>query len=340
MYRSCLQYSRNIDFYTVLADEPDGYIDVNNYDFPIISYKKLLSSNLIERMTGYYTAYEFCNSLKPFAHNYFLNLSGVTESLYLDSDIYITGNINLLFNEFNDASIVLSPHMMKLGCENDLTEVIELALLKMGVFNGGCLLVRKCEESYAFLNWWMSRLQWHCLHCAPGIEVDQSWLNFVPAYCPNSKVSRLIGANIAYWNLHQRPLKYEEGMGYKVAGKQAIFFHLSKWKWTSPNKLTPWDKYNPMQNCETEWQKLLSEYTDLLLSCDIEETSNFEYTFSRAYDGCIITNSMRREYLKHSKVNNDDFKSVFSHPEFFQNNLIKEKKINGNILSNIFSKFK
>ena len=338
LYSCLLKNSKNIDVYTILADELDGYIDVNEYPFPIISYKKILNKNLSKRMTGYYTAYEFCNSLKPFVHNYFLDVVGVTESLYLDCDIYITGDVCILFNEFENASIVLSPHLTNVDCQSDLTEEIELQLLRMGVYNGGCLLVRKCEESLTFLKWWMSRLQWYCLHAGPGIEVDQSWLNFAPSYCFNSRVSRMEGANIAYWNAHLRSVNYNKFSGYEVKDEPVIFFHLSKWNWKEPYKLTPWDQYNPRADDDV-WQKILCEYAELLASYEIEETSKFTYSFSKTEDGSIITDKMRRKFLNFIKANDKTDIDIFTSPQLFRENKKDIYSLSEKIVSS-YSKFK
>lgn len=49
--------------------------------------------------------------------------------------------------------------------------------------------------------------------------LDQSWLNFLPFFVPNTHILRNHGWNVAYWNMHQRNLLHIDG-NWVVTGEE------------------------------------------------------------------------------------------------------------------------
>jgi hypothetical protein len=73
-----------------------------------------------------------------------------------------------------------------------------------------------------------------------GMFVDQLWVNFAPLYYEDVFVSRHLGLNVAYWNLHERVIS-NDNEPYEINQKYPlVFFHFSGY---SPEKPTQISKY-------------------------------------------------------------------------------------------------
>jgi hypothetical protein len=96
-----------------------------------------------------------------------------------------------------------------------------------GVYNLGFLGLRLDDKTASFLDWWCDRLHRYCIvDLANGMFVDQSWMDFAPAYLESVAVVRDPIFNIAYWNLPHRKLE-RAGDQWRVDGRRVGFFHFS-----------------------------------------------------------------------------------------------------------------
>ena len=91
------------------------------------------------------------------------------------------------------------------------------------------------------MQWWKDRLFDQCyIDLANGMFVDQLWVNFAPIFYEDVFVSRHLGLNMAYWNLHERQIT-NDNEPYQVNNHfPLIFFHFSGY---SPEKPTEISKY-------------------------------------------------------------------------------------------------
>ena len=92
----------------------------------------------------------------------------------------------------------------------------EREILLAGIYNLGFLALG--GDVCRFLDWWQERLSWDCV-IAPeqGLFVDQRWMDFVPG-CFDHVILRDPSYNVAYWNVHSRPVRWT-GIQYEVAGR-------------------------------------------------------------------------------------------------------------------------
>jgi hypothetical protein len=284
--------------FTVFVIDPDGMGSASSgTSAEIRSAADLFEDDTFRLMTGYYTADELCNACKPWAHAALLREASVNTTLYLDSDIFLTGSLAVLLDDLGEKAVLLTPHVIKPLLEG-ANENLERVFLDGGIFNGGCLVLSRSAEANTFLEWWKQRLRFQCLRFVPGLCVDQSWLNFVPAILPIDKVAvcRRPGVNVGHWNMHERELTFNGGEGFKVDGDPVTFVHFSGWDWRNPEVPS---KYALSEaGCSEEgWALAGREYRDLLLEQGIEQSSRWPYSFSRAGDGSFIDLPMRRKYL-------------------------------------------
>ena len=134
---------------------------------------------------------------------------GETQLLYLDADTRIYDAVeNCLLPLLPQGGVLLTPHLQS-PLPEDGCYPNNVDLLRSGVFNGGVVgfvnTPDRAESVTAFLEWWN-----HCTlrDCVvdphQGLFVDQRWLDQAPAYFADVKISRHLGLNVGYWNLHER----------------------------------------------------------------------------------------------------------------------------------------
>lgn len=267
-----------------LADELEGAFDPTKEDFILVPLSAFVPATRLSSAT-YYTAYEFSNSLKALAHTYMLEQVKADKWLYLDSDMFVTGCLSDIFLLLDKAAVVLCPHNLQV---NQFSKVgkMELGFLRTGMYNGGLLGLSNSTTTVAFLRWWEERLTYKCLHNQPGLEADQSWLNFVPILFKAVALITDPRINIAYWNIHERSKEVHT----------PLILHFSGWDWRNPTLLSKHSRQDlPGLG---DWSIWAQAYQSLLLQCDIQCTSQYRYSFGSVQYRFQFSRKVIRLYLE------------------------------------------
>ncbi|MFM8236249.1 MAG: methyltransferase domain-containing protein [Actinomycetota bacterium] len=173
------------------------------------------------RMATIYDVTELCTALKPWALEMML-AEGIATVAYIDPDVAIFGPLDVCF-DLGDADIGLTPHCVH-PIPRDGLRPTEADLAVAGVYNLGFVSV--ASGALPMLHWWEERLRRDCLVAFERqLFVDQRWLDQAPALF-RCRVIADAGCNVAYWNLHERPLR-REGEAVTVSGVPLRFFHFS-----------------------------------------------------------------------------------------------------------------
>lgn len=315
--KSHLAYAKTLAFkvnqfhpdasFTIFVVDPEGMGDqANGTTAEIRSADDLFEDETFRLMTGYYTADELCNACKPWAHQALLSEPLVRTTLYLDSDIYVTGSLMPLLDDLGGKSILLTPHLLKPAIQ-DMNEDLERALLNGGIYNGGCLVLNDSETTREFLSWWKHRLRFSCLRFEPGLCVDQSWLNFVPAlFGPDEVViCRRRGVNVGHWNMQERFLTSNASEAYFADDEPVSFLHFSGWEPEKPEAPSKYAVTCPGESAAA-WANAGNSYRHLLLENGLAKSQGRQYSYSFASDGTLITLEMRRSLLQAAKKSNGD----------------------------------
>lgn len=301
-----------------LADKPDGLFEPSKENFHMIALSEFFPISKLQAMTGYYSAYEFCNALKPYAHLYSAQILKFESWVYLDSDTIILNDLTELVQQSKKQSILLCPHLLKAAPGTQYLESIEVGILRAGVYNGGCLALSNTQTTQDFLIWWRDRLIFNCLANEPGLEADQSWLNFVPVFFSDTHISRDPTLNIAYWNLAERPLTLRDGKVY-TKGLPVKFMHLSGWDWRNP--IVPNKHINvELGSSKEAWDAVVKKLHTQLISCGIETCSSWPYSFGQ------FPQKARRLYLEECKKHPDS-SNVEEALNFYVSKLTNESKL-------------
>src|SRR5581483_6936052 len=99
--------------------------------------------------------------------------------------------------------VILIPHVLH-PIPRDGKDPNETTILGAGMFNAGMFGVG--PEHGGFIEFLQERLKRECIF-DPKVQRfnEQRWLDFVPSLFPHHIV-RDPGVDVAYWNLHERPL--------------------------------------------------------------------------------------------------------------------------------------
>lgn len=173
-----------------------------------------------------YSTPELCFALKPWALRHLFARSADSPITYFDSDIELFTPLIEAEAALNQgASLVLTPHILRRGRDQEH----EKFLLQAGSFNAGFVAVAPSEAAQAFLAWWCERVRTGCTHDPlDGTYGDQKWLELAPSICDGVAVLRHPGYNFAYWNAHERPLRWQGGI-WMAADAPLRFVHYSRW---------------------------------------------------------------------------------------------------------------
>jgi len=321
--RSIKAVHPDAEVYALLADRVDACFDPDAEPFHTVLLEQLNADQAIAEMSFYYNAFEFCNAVRPLMHQYLWQHTAAPAWIYLDSDIFVTGDLSDIFQSLAGASVLLNPHNTSpASAEFFLTT--ELAELQVGIFNSGFVGVRRCDEAKAFINWFRSRLRRFCFHDGAGMFVDQMWLMHVPQYFRDVLIYTNPGANVAHWNLYKRSLaRAPDGASsrYLADGKPLMFVHFSGWDFADPLNISRFaPAYQKLALPQMDvWNELAQRYRDELLTSGIETCRTWPYAFDRFDDGTPVTLAMRRKYFGEVVAGKSAPASPFSRPGDFSN---------------------
>ncbi len=167
---------------------------------------------------------------------------GEREVLYADADAWLFDSVtHCLAPIAESGGILLTPHLQH-PLPVDGCYPTNLDLLRAGTFNAGVIgwsgggvprqatarvtlsldrspktvveqstNVTIAHEIPAFLQWWNGCNEQHCIvDPGLGLFVDQRWLDQAPAMFQSIVISRHMGLNVGYWNLHDRSVHHRD----------------------------------------------------------------------------------------------------------------------------------
>ena len=146
-------------------------------------------------------------SLKPIFMQHLLS-NGNERVIYADSDLFFFGDYRFLFDELEEASVLLSPHWRSSDPYADSANFS--TLLTSGIYNAG--LIGVSGKGTQAMEWWAAACEYRCEKAlSEGFFDDQGYLDLFPTLFENVKIIRHRGCNVANWNRLecQRTRSYE-----------------------------------------------------------------------------------------------------------------------------------
>lgn len=189
-----------------------------------------------------YTPWELCCALKPFAVEHAFRC-GARNVVYLDSDIEVHAALDALVEPLERADWVVTPHQ-RVPFDPDETAghmPSRADLERCGRLNAGLFGVRDTPAAREFLAWWGAEV------AAPG-AFDDLWRGgrteqqLFARVLERDRVRALDRPehNVAYWNLHERPLAERSGR-FEVDDVPLATFHWSGFDARDPDRISRYD---------------------------------------------------------------------------------------------------
>src|SRR5689334_14285715 len=187
--------------FVLLIDQPDGCFDPHDQPFTVVLVPELAIRGFAQ-MAFRYNVLELSTAVKPFFIEYLFDHADLAHLIYLDPDIYCYRPLTPLLDALQTHMLALTPHLLE--PLDDQHHPNELDILRVGVYNLGCIGLARGPELLAFLRWWQRRLERECVvDLSQGLFVDQGWIDLAPSLFAGVTIVRDPGCNVAYWNLAQ-----------------------------------------------------------------------------------------------------------------------------------------
>jgi len=203
---------------------------LNNKHIVVITLKDYSSYFSIDR-SQFQDEKEFYFSLTPGLCLYVLKkYKDIDIILYLDADVYLLNDLEIVYEEMDSASIAM--------CSHRLPWYINLISKNYGIYNVGVNAFRNDSEGLKCLEDWNH----DCTTWNAGQEgyplaffSDQIWLDKWPQKYNNLKILNHIGINVAPWNAINYKFSKKDDK-YFVDDKPLVIYHFSSLKKLSSNK--------------------------------------------------------------------------------------------------------
>jgi len=160
--------------------------------------------------------------------------------------------------------------------------------MQMGIYNLGFLGVSASNITKNFLEWWDGHCQYNGFdYQEKGLFVDQKFCDLVPAIFESVFIAKHMGANVAYWNLHERGIA-KHGNIIKINGEfPLIFFHYSGIEVGLDYGISKHLNGLSIKD-RPDLEMLFSEYRNDLRRNNQMKYANEPYSFERRKDGSKI----------------------------------------------------
>lgn len=239
MADSFIEHNPGYELKIGVVDRIAGRVDESQFaDYELIEIEKVGIPDL-EKLIQKYDVFEMCGLIRPYLAEFLFNrYADLQKLIYIDTDILIFGSFENVLADLETHDIVITPHAFLPFPEDGLYPK-EVSFNNAGLYNSGFFAVKRSDSARHFLKWWQQRLsEYGEVNFMDGMFVDQLWLNFVPLFFDNVLISKDLGLNVGYWNLHERSLS-QTNENFIVNEKYPlIFFHYSGYKLESPDKIS------------------------------------------------------------------------------------------------------
>ena len=168
---------------------------------------------------------EFYFTCSPFICRYTLDMyPKCTYNTYLDADIYFFGNVDIIYEEISNNSILIFKHNFY-GYGKKF--------LKYGNYNVGWITFKNNFDGNECLNNWKNNCNDWCFDYYDNIGdrfADQKYLDKWDALYDSVKISNNIATNIGPWSIGQYKISKTNQKIIYINNHQLIFYHFASFK--------------------------------------------------------------------------------------------------------------
>jgi glycosyltransferase involved in cell wall biosynthesis len=276
--------------FVLLVDEPDGYFNPEDEPFTVVRMGELVIPNF-KQMAFRYTVLELSTAVKPFFLEYLFDRENLDHLIYLDPDIYCYQPLTPLLSTLQTHMMALTPHLLE-PLPDDQYQPNELDILRVGIYNLGCIGLARTQNLYPFLRWWQQRLARDCVvDLGRGLFVDQGWMDLVPGLFDGIAIVRDPSCNVAFWNLAQRAV-VASAAGWMVNGQPLTFYHFSGFDAENIEHISRHQNRYTLEQMP-ELRPLLEQYQGRLQAHGHATARHWPYGYSQFDNGVRIPDLVR-----------------------------------------------
>jgi glycosyltransferase involved in cell wall biosynthesis len=250
----------------LLLDDPGRTVSDAGEPFEILRPEQL-GIGRYEVMAAMYDLSELAGTLKPRLLRYLIERDGQPLA-YCDPDIRFYDDVGEIARLAAEEELVVTPR----GPE---------------VYDLGFIAISPGETAERLLGWWTERAR-------SGGVVDGRWRGELSALVPRFHVLRDPGADVAYWNLHERRVE-RDGDRYTVNGQRLKFFHFSGFDPARPFALSRHQTRVRLPD-EPVIAALCEQYATEVRRAGFDRDGHCPWAYRQLADGTPLTAGLRRLY--------------------------------------------
>jgi hypothetical protein len=226
LYDSIVNNSDDFILYILALDEytKEYFTKLAKDNIVVIGVHEYITYYNIDK-TKYSTDKEFYFSVTPSLCLYVIeNFKDIDILLYLDADVYLFNDLEILYNEIGDSSISM--------CSHRIAWYLDVFSKNYGKYNVGVNAFRNDGEGIKCLKqWYKDCSTWkpHQKDYPLSFFSDQIWLDKWQGLYKNIKIIEHIGINVAPWNAIQYKFTKNNNR-YYVNNTPLVIYHFSSLK--------------------------------------------------------------------------------------------------------------
>lgn len=308
------------NIYIAVSDKINSSEYSDFTEFNVINIKELNLPQL-EKFSFRYDVMELSTAIKPYVFKWIFENTNAENVIYLDPDILVLSRLDKVTEILDGGSVVVvTPHIT--NRVDDGLHPDETTMLKVGVFNLGFIAISSSDAGYEVVNWWADRLERGAVNdISKGLFTDQKWVDLVPCLFSNVTILRDPGFNVAYWNLHERVISFENSI-WLANGEPIKFFHFSGIDLKNIERFSKHQNRYSLSNIGI-LKDLYIQYTKKLIDNKYQYFIKLSYGFNTSPSGLVIDKRIREYFKKFhdtagSKIRNPYLfysKDYFNEPE-------------------------
>jgi hypothetical protein len=280
MVDSFIQFNPNYQVIIGLTDKINNQFTIAEFEPSTIIEVGDLSIASFSEMAEKYTVIELNCAMKAFVGKHILTHYQPDLLVYLDSDIQVFHSFDIVENALLEKDILLTPHI-NAPYPKDAYLPKEKDTLRSGLYNAGFMAFKPGINVDAFFDWWMHHLQNECFYnFAEGMGVDQLWLNLVPQFFDRVALLLHPGANVAYWNLHERSVGLRDDQYIVNDEFPLLFLHISGYSFDQPSILSRHQNRFDLASLPV-LQQILNEYRQLVIHNGFEKFHSIPCAYAK-----------------------------------------------------------
>lgn len=279
MADALVKHNPDYQVFIGLVDKIDNRFDTSYFAPHIVLTIEEMQIETLPQMSSQYTILELSCALKPYMAQYLFQQYQPKTLIYTDTDIVYYHPLTVLEQALEQEDVLVTPHFTTPLDNTHFPE--EKEFLRSGLFNAGFFAMSNKTATHDFLAWWSSRLKDLCyLNLPQGLGADQNWLNYVPVYFPTAGIYRNKGANVAYWNLHERQVTVNNNVLMVNNTDPLLFFHFSGYPLHSKEVMSKHQNRYRLDAFPV-LQTLFLEYADAVKRNDAERFAGMSCYYAR-----------------------------------------------------------